>query len=259
MKDAWPNPPLTIRLGTLMSSEDTATASIFIRNSSIAILLLMPIAALGTRFGIWPFTIGLLLFAVSMLSSVLIQIITAIWLIRKPQKPGTKTALRWASVFALPPLVIVALTLSNMSKGYPPIHNISTDTANPPQFTQALTQRGSDSNPLDYSKELAHIQNAAYPDLTTVMSTKSASDTYKNALAICLENGWDVYGQNPEDGTIEAVDTSFWFGFKDDIIVRIEATDTGSKMDLRSVSRVGVSDIGVNANRIRHFVTSFEP
>ena len=241
-----------------MSSEDSSTASIFIRNSSLAILLLMPIAALGTRFGIWPFTIGLLLVALSMLSSVLIQIINAIWLIRKPKKAGTKTALRWASLFALPPLIIVAITLTNMSKGYPPIHNISTDTSNPPQFTQALLQRSSDSNPLDYSSELAEIQQAAYPDLASLLSNKSVSETYEKALAICLENGWEVYGKNPENGTIEAVDTSFWFGFKDDIIVRIVATDTGSKMDLRSVSRVGVSDIGVNANRIRDFIASFD-
>lgn len=242
-----------------MSSENTATASIFIRNSSIAMLLLMPIAALGTRFEIWPFTIGLLLFALSMLSSVLIQIINAIWLMRKPKKTGTKTALRWASLFALPPLIIAGITLTNMSKGYPPIHNISTDTANPPHFTQALKQRGSDSNPLDYPAELADMQRAAYPDLTTVLSNNSVAETYEKALAICLENGWEVYGKNPKKGSIETVDTSFWFGFKDDIIVRIEATKTGSKMDLRSVSRVGVSDLGVNANRIRNFVSNFKP
>ncbi len=240
-----------------MSSEDTAKSSIFIRNASVIILLLMPIAALGTRFGIWPFTIGLLMFAVSMLGSVLIQITNAIWLFRKPAS-GTTSALRWASLFAFPPLIIVAVTLTNMSKGYPPIHNISTDRENPPQFTEAATQRGSDSNPLEYSSELASVQHSAYPDLSTVLSNDSVVETYEKALALCLENGWDVYGKSPEKGLIEAVDTTFWFGFKDDIVIRIQATETGSKMDLRSVSRVGVSDVGVNANRIRQFVASFK-
>jgi uncharacterized protein (DUF1499 family) len=67
---------------------------------------------------------------------------------------------------------------------------------------------------------------------------------------------WDGKSWTPNagEGRIEATDTTFWFGFKDDIVVRIAATGHGSRLDVRSVSRVGVSDIGTNARRIRKFL-----
>lgn len=240
-----------------MSSENTSKSALAIRNMSVLFTVLMPLAALGTRFELWIFTTGLLLFAVSMAGSMIIQVINAIWLLRKPAL-GTKSALRWASFIALPPLVVVAIILGGITEGNPPIHNISTDMVDPPQFIAAVAQRGDNSNPLEYSEELAQTQAKAYPDLASIVTTKSPADAFAHALAICAEKGWSVYSQDADAGIIEAVDTTFWFGFKDDIVIRIKARESGSILDMRSVSRVGVSDLGLNASRIRGFITSFK-
>jgi uncharacterized protein (DUF1499 family) len=66
--------------------------------------------------------------------------------------------------------------------------------------------------------------------------------------------GWQIVDANASEGRIEATDTTFWFGFKDDIVIRVAATSGGSRIDVRSVSRVGRSDVGTNAKRIRCYL-----
>lgn len=74
------------------------------------------------------------------------------------------------------------------------------------------------------------------------------------ALAAAQDMGWDVAETNEREGRIEATATTFWFGFKDDVVVRLTPVGAGSRIDVRSVSRVGVSDLGVNAQRIRAYL-----
>jgi len=76
---------------------------------------------------------------------------------------------------------------------------------------------------------------------------------FERALAVVDELGWELVAAVPSEGRIEATDTTFWFRFKDDIVIRIRATDGGSEIDARSVSRVGVGDAGTNARRLRKF------
>jgi len=70
--------------------------------------------------------------------------------------------------------------------------------------------------------------------------------------------GWDVVARAPAEGRIEAIDTSQWFGFHDDIVVRIRPAGSGSRIDIRSKSRVGRSDLGANAHRIRTFTSKLK-
>ena len=70
--------------------------------------------------------------------------------------------------------------------------------------------------------------------------------------------GWEIVAANAEEGRIEATDTTLWFGFKDDVVVRIQARDDESLLDVRSVSRVGKSDVGTNAQRIRAYLRKFK-
>ena len=69
--------------------------------------------------------------------------------------------------------------------------------------------------------------------------------------------GWEIIAQDEQAGTLEAVDTTTIMGFKDDIVIRISREGDSSIIDLRSVSRVGVSDLGANAKRIRAFKAQF--
>jgi uncharacterized protein (DUF1499 family) len=137
----------------------------------------------------------------------------------------------------------------------PPIHDITTDTENPPAFVAVVPLRKDAPNPADYGgSETAAQQLAAYPDVKPVLLTVSPEQAFVKALAAAGDMGWEIVEAKSTEGRIEATDTTFWFGFKDDVVVRIRAADHGSRIDVRSVSRVGKSDVGTNAKRIRAYL-----
>lgn len=145
------------------------------------------------------------------------------------------------------------LSMMMQTASVPPIHDITTDTVNPPIFVAIAPLRADAPNGIDYTTNPAE-QLKAYADIKTLSSDKPAEELYQKALATVREMGWDVVSQAPDEGRIEATDTTIWFGFKDDIVIRIAAEGTGSKLDMRSMSRVGKSDLGKNAERIRAFM-----
>jgi uncharacterized protein (DUF1499 family) len=142
----------------------------------------------------------------------------------------------------------------------PVIHNISTDTLDPPTFDKLVAVREAEgANPLAYDAEvLAEQQQEAYPDVMTLASTQSTDQLFAQALSVLQDLGIEVVNEDAAAGVIEATDTTFWFGFKDDVVVRIRDTANGSIVDVRSVSRVGRSDLGANAKRIRAILRGLE-
>lgn len=137
----------------------------------------------------------------------------------------------------------------------PPIHDITTDTRNPPAFRAVVPLRPDGANSLAYGGEdLARQQRRAYPDISPATFAAPPDQVFDDALAVAREMGWRIVDSDASDGRIEAVATTFWFGFEDDVVVRVARVPGGSRVDVRSVSRVGVSDIGKNAARIREFL-----
>jgi hypothetical protein len=135
------------------------------------------------------------------------------------------------------------------------IHDITTDTANPPQFAAILPLRKDAPNPADYGgPAVAELQKKGYPDLRTEILNLPTNAAFERALATARALGWRIVAAIPEQGRIEATDTTFWFGFTDDIVIRITAAGERSLVDVRSVSRVGKSDVGTNAKRIREYL-----
>lgn len=140
----------------------------------------------------------------------------------------------------------------------PKIHDISTDTANPPRFVAIVPLRKDAPNPAEYGgPEIAARQTQAYPDLKTLPLPLPPDQAFNLALETAHRMGWRVVAAVPAEGRIEASDTTFWFGFIDDIVIRIRPDGNGSLLDIRSVSRVGLSDVGTNAGRIRRFIKVF--
>ena len=137
----------------------------------------------------------------------------------------------------------------------PPIHDVTTDPDNPPAFVAAAALRKAQNlNTPDYEgPALAEQQRKAYPDLAPITLNLPPKDAFDRALATAQQLGWTITDTDPAEGRIEATETSRWFRFVDDIVVRVAPADSGSRIDLRSSSRVGRSDFGVNANRIRRF------
>lgn len=228
----------------------------WLRQLAWLLLVLLPVSALGTRWALWHYALGLLLFSLSIGGCLLIQFITAIWLLRRPSG-NTQRELRRASLITLGPLFIAAALLRSTVNGVM-IHDISTDIQRPPSFSAALALRGEHSNPLLRSAEIDRLQQQAYPDLQSLQWSLSADQSFVLALQAAEQLGWQVHQQDPVQGHIEAVDRTRWFGFRDDIVIRIQRLDAGSQLDLRSVSRVGQGDFGANAARIRQFLLEIE-
>jgi uncharacterized protein (DUF1499 family) len=137
----------------------------------------------------------------------------------------------------------------------PPIHDITTDIVNPPQFVAVVPLRAGAPNPVEYGgAEIAVRQREAYPDIKTLIVNSSPERAFQQALEAVRAMGWNIVATVPGEGRIEATDSTFWFGFKDDIVIRITPAGYRSMLDIRSVSRVGTGDAGANANRIRAFM-----
>ncbi len=138
----------------------------------------------------------------------------------------------------------------------PYIHDITTDTENPPLFVAVLPLRAGAENSADYGgPDLAKQQKMGYPDLKPGFVSGPPAAAYPRALQAATDMGWEIVASDPTSLRIEASDTTPWFGFKDDIVVRLTPSQTGSRIDVRSVSRVGKSDVGTNARRINSYLT----
>lgn len=143
-------------------------------------------------------------------------------------------------------------------KALPAIHDISTDLLDPPSFSAVLPLRGPQSNSTDYEgSAIAALQGQAYPDIQPIEVTIDPHQAFIIALEVVRGLDWEVVASAPAAGRIEATDTTLWFGFKDDVVIRITPHGPMTRVDLRSVSRVGASDAGANAKRIRKFIRSF--
>lgn len=138
----------------------------------------------------------------------------------------------------------------------PVIHDITTDTANPPAFVAIAPLRAQAPNGVDYkADENAAKQQEAYADIVPlVLPDVAPADLFTRAEATARAMNWEIVAAEAAEGRIEATDTTAWWGFKDDVVIRIAAEGTGSRLDIRSMSRVGKSDLGKNAERIRAFL-----
>ena len=157
--------------------------------------------------------------------------------------------------------VALGLPLSMLSKGksVPPIHDISTDLTNPPEFVAIAPLRADAPNPIAYDGEAtAAQQRKGYPELKTLSYLQSKAELVNAVEQAATNLGWELANTDTSEGVVEATDTTMWFGFEDDIVVRI--TDTGNKrlVDIRSKSRVGGSDLGKNAERIHGFIKELD-
>ena len=215
---------------------------------------MLAISGPGTRFGLWPFGVG-------------------IAMLRWAAYAGLAVAASAIVAFAVPKLraraygflvFSAALGLgaaylpwhwSQQARSVPPIHDISTDLADPPAFVAVLPHRASAKNPATYGgPEVAAAQRKAYPDIQPLEIAVAPAVAYERALAAARAMGWEVVAADTAAGRIEATATTPWFGFRDDVVVRVRPSAGGSRIDVRSASRVGKSDVGTNARRIQAYL-----
>ena len=170
---------------------------------------------------------------------------------------GGKAGLTVISIIAAAIAFYLPYSQYQTATSVPPIHDISTDLTNPPAFEAIAPLRADAPNPVEYAgAETAEQQREAYPDLQTYTTEQDADALFAKALQVANNMGWEVVEANQEAGRIEATDTTTWFGFKDDVVIRIESVDGETQLDISSKSRVGRSDVGKNAARIRDFLAA---
>ena len=209
-----------------------------------------------TRAGLWHFRTGLLVFGVALLSAIFAFTLSVVGLV-VPRLRGQSG--RHLAVTLVMSLLVMAgpAMFVQRARGVPAIHDITTDLDNPPVFVDMISIRaaGQAANPPEYGGvAVAAQQKAAYPDIAPLELNAPPAEAFAKALAAARAMGWEIVAEKASEGRIEATDTTAFFGFKDDVVVRVGATAAGSRIDVRSKSRVGRSDVGKNAARIRAYL-----
>src|SRR5215472_14937263 len=218
------------------------------------------VAALGTHAGLWSYKIGLPLLLPALLLGLIALVAGFVW---------GETAL----VLAIP------LNYVRLGLMAPPIHDISTDIEYAPSFKALLPLRQGAANGPEYDgpklvtlpggkvTTVTALQKKYYGDIIPLVEfirihspgESRPAKLFWRALNVANKMGWHVVAFDVKDGRIEATDTTFWFGFTDDIVIRVrQAGKLGARLDIRSKSRVGVSDVGSNAARLRAFLKTLK-
>ena len=211
------------------------------------------IAPLGHRIGVVPLGLAFALLAVGFLVLVVGALLLLVTAIRQRLTPG-KERLAYGALAGAVIVSLFPLSALVSGGGAPPIHDVTTDTENPPVFVAAVALNAPGRT--EYEGEtIAEQQRAAYPDIEPVTLPVAPDAAFERALATVERMRWEILETAAADGRIEATDRTFWFGFADDVVIRItDAGDGASRVDVRSLSRVGVGDLGANAQRVREYL-----
>jgi len=230
---------------------------------AVIALALLAISPLGWHAGWWHFRLAFSrLMPISAYVALAAAILSLIALAVGWPRLGRGT-LTMAGIALVAGVVLtyVPWQYDHRLKTLPRIHDITTDTDNPPSFVAALPARAAENAAsVRYAgPDVAKQQQAAYPDLAPLKVGLPPDQAFQRALDTAKAMpGWTVVAADAPSGRIEARDTSRWFRFTDDIVIRVAADAPGSRIDMRSESRQGRSDFGVNASRIRAYMASLK-
>jgi uncharacterized protein (DUF1499 family) len=203
--------------------------------------------------------IGFQLFAAGALIGGLLSVVVsliAIFMTRGGADPAGRTKALTGLAIGLG-LMIIVLGAGSTGAGAPPINDITTDLDNPPEFTSSIVVPDYVGRDMNYPEEFKSVVRESYPDLAPLQVTRSKDETFLQAIAIAEEMGWEIVARSESQGAFDAQNVSSIFRFVDDIVVRVTATGSGARIDMRSKSRDGRSDLGANAARIRAYLARF--
>lgn len=206
-------------------------------------------SGIGSRQGWWHFTLGLQVSEWAFYAAALALILSVFGV--GQTRPGAQRSGLFLAVLGIAaslPLIVMAIQWEYAGRTYPAINDISTDTSDAPVFWDMPV-------PTDYpGAKVAALQREAYPDLASLKLAIPPNQAFEQALALAKDNGWEVVSKVPEEGRIEATTKSLLYGFTDEVAVRVKPANGGSIVDVRSRSRIGRIDRGVNAKRIRAYL-----
>ena len=224
------------------------------------------IAAVGAGQGAWHFGVGFTVLRYAFFVAIAGIVLALVALFFAWRSAPRLFLLDLAAIVVAGAFVVFVGLQVRTARSVPPIHDISTNLEDWPRFYR-LTVRADnldvvpdmgreDLAALEPRERWKAIHREHYGDIATIRVPWSVEETVARARALAVERGWEIVTTDPANGIVEAVDTSFFFRFKDNVLVRVRPAEdgSGSLVDMRSISRVGVSDIGVNARRVRDFL-----
>ena len=218
------------------------------------------LSGVGTRWDWWDYRTGFLILRWTLYGGVAIIVVAVAGLILGLlARTGRSLLVSLVTLVLLAAVAAVPVSALRSAGRVPPIHDITTDLDDPPRFVAVLPLRQGAPNTAEYAgAALAAQQRAGYPGLASVRFAAPPDQVFARAVEVARGLGWQIVAAVPAEGRLEATDRTRWFGFRDDVVVRVAAESTGTRVDVRSVSRVGRSDLGTNARRIRRFEEALE-
>ncbi|RRJ83439.1 DUF1499 domain-containing protein [Aestuariirhabdus litorea] len=216
-------------------------------------LLLFPLAVAGFRWQLWGFGTAFLIMQGQVVLSLATLLLAAVLILLARRQHERAQASRGGWIALMMVLVVALYAVQvHKAKTVPFIHDVTTDTRNPPVFEAVASLRGPGDHGVDYGGEaVASQQRVGYPDLLPLTTDSDPEQAYIRLKAMVQAKGWELVADEPERGHLEAVVTSTLFGFKDDLVIRVQPQGEGARIDMRSASRIGRSDLGANAARLR--------
>jgi uncharacterized protein (DUF1499 family) len=210
----------------------------------------------GTRWGYWDYRTGFSLLRWGAWTGSA-ALLCCLWLLVWTGWKGTRK--QAGMVLAVTLVAVLAFggpwAMQRQGRLVPPIHDITTDIDEPPAFVALEQARRASPNGFDHGgSAVAAQQRAAYPDIAPKNFAGTPQEAFARARGAAAAMGWEVVAADENALRIEATDTTLLFGFKDDIVIRIRPAGAMARLDVRSVSRVGRSDLGTNARRVRRFL-----
>lgn len=226
---------------------------------SLICALVFTLSGYGYQWGIWELGTGFTLLRYGAYAAIgLVVIQTTFFFFMKDSGISAKAMILTGFLVTLL-ISATAIYWQYKARSVPPIHDITTDIQSPPEFVAMERLRADASNPPEYAgEETARQQREAYPDVQPLVLSAPEQEVIDEIVTLISSRGWEIVSVNRNEGRIEATETLAWFGFKDDVVFRVTATDEGTRIDMRSKSRIGRSDVGVNADRIKEFLTDLE-
>jgi len=226
---------------------------------TLAVIAAIVLSGFGARLGVWDFRVGFQILLWATYAGLAIAAVALVALLVRNFRSGRVRTLAISLVMAFGAAALPLYWLQ-LARTLPAINDITTDTAHPPPFVTIAALRANAPVPTTYPGDAtAKAQRAAYPDLQPRVVAREPAAAFEAALSAARQMGWDVVGADVATGRIEATASTPWFGFNDDVVIRIMPAEGGSRIDIRSVSRVGKGDLGANARRIRAFLAKVAP
>jgi uncharacterized protein (DUF1499 family) len=252
----WP-----LLMETTMNTQTASTEKPLARRLVVAGSVLALVCAfaavfsgIGYQLELWQFRTGFQIIRWSFIAAIA-AVLLSVFGLAISRKTQSLVVMSVIGIIVGGITVYIPLSWKKTLDAHPYIHDITTDLENPPQFLVVESIRGPDDHPVLYDgPEVAAQQREAYPDLQPLIVEASAATVFEVATRVVDNMGLELVDASQTDLRVEATDSTLLYGFKDDIVVRIVALDGTTKIDVRSKSRVGRSDLGQNAKRIREFL-----